>query len=280
MEPLQVQQISTATFICILISIVICIALPIALVILFKIKTKAKLVPLWIGAAIFFVFAMILEQICHAFLLGNNAVGEFIKASPFIYALYGGLAAGIFEETGRFVAFKFFLKKYNSKENALMYGVGHGGIEAIIISGVSMLSTLYLALILNKMGMDSYLSTLPEAVANQIKPSLETIYTTSPLLFLLSGFERIIAITYHISASVLVFFAVTKKEFRFLYPIAILLHTLINIPAGLYQRGIITNNFALEGGLFIYVAILAYFTYRLYHKVGNMDGKMVSLSDH
>lgn len=40
---------------------------------------------------------------------GNPAIAPFLE-NPYVFAIYGGLTAGIFEELGRFVAFFFLLK--------------------------------------------------------------------------------------------------------------------------------------------------------------------------
>ena len=66
-----------------------------------------------------------------------------IRGNIWLYALYGGLMAGLFEETGRYLAFSFALKKYRAKNvNALMYGAGHGGFEAIVIVGLTMINNI------------------------------------------------------------------------------------------------------------------------------------------
>lgn len=44
---------------------------------------------------------------------GNPATAKILE-NPFIFAIYGGLTAGIFEELGRFVAFFFLLKNLKS----------------------------------------------------------------------------------------------------------------------------------------------------------------------
>jgi uncharacterized membrane protein YhfC len=65
--------------------------------------------------------------------------------------LYGGLAAllaGVFEETGRFLAFKFLLKKRTGRKTAISYGIGHGGFEAVfllVFTGIQYLT--YISLI-------------------------------------------------------------------------------------------------------------------------------------
>ena len=47
------------------------------------------------------------------------------------YFLFMGLTAGIFEETARWICFKFLRKNRVSWIEGLAYGLGHGGIEAI-----------------------------------------------------------------------------------------------------------------------------------------------------
>lgn len=56
------------------------------------------------------LFAMVLEQIVHSIVLGSPA-GIVIRNHLWLYALYGSLMAGLFEETGRFLAMRYVLKK-------------------------------------------------------------------------------------------------------------------------------------------------------------------------
>ena len=98
-----------ATIGCIFISLVIALGLPIVLSIVWGKKTRSKASSFWIGAGTFVVFALILESIVHNIVL--KAVGTETFNSLAFYAIYGGLAAGLFEETGRFLVMKLFMKK-------------------------------------------------------------------------------------------------------------------------------------------------------------------------
>ena len=69
---------------------------------------------------------------------------------PIIYSLYGGLMAGIFEETGRYFSFKWFLKKENRIQDGVSYGIGHGGIEAMLIVGTTYLNNLIFSILINQ----------------------------------------------------------------------------------------------------------------------------------
>jgi uncharacterized membrane protein YhfC len=52
--------------------------------------------------------------------------------------------------------------------------------------------------------------------------------------------ERLSAIMAHIGLSVLVFAAARKRGRFFLFPVAILLHAVLDVPAALYQQGLLT----------------------------------------
>ena len=100
------MQISTISIGLMAVSAIVSIGLPIAIFIFLKVKYKAKIVPCLVGAAAFIVFALILEQLVHAVVLRQGSASyNFIMARPLLYMLYGGLMAGIFEETARLICF-------------------------------------------------------------------------------------------------------------------------------------------------------------------------------
>lgn len=97
------------------------------------------------GAGTFVLFALVLEPILHNLVLRSPA-GASIQGNVLLYGLYGGLAAGLFEETGRLLAFRLVLQKSPARITALSYGIGHGGIEALLLVGLTMVSNLILGL--------------------------------------------------------------------------------------------------------------------------------------
>ena len=131
------------------VSCVIGFGLPLAAFLYLRLKKKADVLPFFIGCAVMLLFALILEALVHRVILGSSAGGK-IQNNIWLYALYGGLMAGLFEETGRFLAFKTVLKKYQHRDvNALMYGAGHGGIEAVVLLGITMINNLTYSVIIN-----------------------------------------------------------------------------------------------------------------------------------
>ena len=41
--------------------------------------------------------------------------------------------AGVFEECGRHIVLKYIMKKNRARENAVLYGIGHSGIEIMAV---------------------------------------------------------------------------------------------------------------------------------------------------
>ena len=172
-----------------------------------------------VGAVTFFVSAMVLERILHLLVLQSGA-GAVIQGSIWLYALYGGLAAGVFEETGRFLAFRFMLRGRRARITSLAYGIGHGGIEAFLIAGLTMASNLILGLIYSHGG----------SIPSEIVPAVESLLDIPATMFLWSGFERLTAMALHIALSILVFASVHTNR-RWLYPAAVLTHAAVDFAA-------------------------------------------------
>lgn len=226
-----------------LITIAICaifgIAVPILLswwmVKMYNVKVRTIL----IGAGVFVLFALVLETILHQVVL-KGSIGPTITGNVWYYALYGGLAAGIFEETGRFLAMKFLLKDEPSgARTAVAYGIGHGGIEMLIIFGFSMVSNLIIASMINLGQADTIFSALPADTQAQMKGTFAQFETSTPGTFLTGVWERTSAIILQVGLSVFVWTAVRKGgKWLWLFPAAILIHFLVDASAVLLMDSV------------------------------------------
>ena len=205
--------------------------IPILLFMYFKRKMDADTLPFFVGAGVMLLFALILESWVHQLVLGSPA-GAKILDSPWLYGIYGGLMAGLFEETGRLLAFKTILRKYNEKDaNALMYGAGHGGLEVIYLLVFSMITNIMFASMINSGSFAAIAENLsPEDMA-QMQAVVDQMTTSSPFLFLVGLLERIFAVMLHLALSVLVWFAAKDKKQWVLFPAAILCHFAVDAAA-------------------------------------------------
>ena len=211
-----------------IISCVIGFAIPVVLLLYFRLRKKADYLPFFIGCAVMILFAFVLESLVHRMVLSSSA-GATIRENIWTYALYGGAMAGLFEETGRFLACKTILRKYRNRDiNALMYGAGHGGIEAAVLLGITMINNLIYSFLINADKLYLLTEPLPEEYKAQFAEVIEALITTPSYQFLLGGVERVFAVIVQISFSVLVWFAAKNKEKFLYYPLAILLHLLVD----------------------------------------------------
>lgn len=201
-------------------------ALPAVALIFWKKKTGA---PFWYfiaGAICFVLFSNVLESALHfAVLVLDTPVSRAISSSAVLYTLYGALAAGIFEETARLFGFKVMLKGKSDRACPVAYGIGHGGIEVILVLAVS-----YVVFLLIKLGFPMG----DEAATAAMREVVDGLSTST---IALAMFERIPTMLIHIGLSMIVFVAVRQKGKIWLYFLAIVLHALVDVPAALFQFG-------------------------------------------
>lgn len=236
-------------------------ALPIGAMIFWKKRTGVSNQPFIVGAACFVLFAMILEQVLHTLcIIPDHAVSRAINGSPVLFTLYGALAAGIFEETGRWFGFRVLLRRYKEKENSVAYGIGHGGIEVILLVGLT-----YLMMSLAKLGV-----SLGDAQTNAM--ILESAAALSPVTAVVVLAERVTAMMLHIGLSIMVFASVNIPGKKYLYPAAILAHAAADVPAALFQYGTLKSLAVTEMLAFVSAIAVLCIGVHLYSRMPRIPG--------
>ncbi len=234
-------MVSSATLACLAVGAAFSAALPIALLVWWHVTRRARLTPFFVGALTFIVFALVLEPLAHRFfLLSDNAVSRALNANPILYALYGGLAAGLFEETGRFIAFRWLLPKrrFPGRDTAVTCGIGHGGIEAVLTLGVTYAMYIVLALCLAR-GNEPAASALAGGSGEALAVLKAGLAAVTPAAAVLAMLERAGTIILHIALSCFVFLAARDKTQWTWFPFAVALHAVADMPAALCQRGLL-----------------------------------------
>lgn len=237
-------MLAQSVTITLVLAIVFSVVFPAVLLIFWKKKTHAPLLPVLFGAICFALFALVLETIPkYPLFIMQNGVSAYIMSHTWAYVLAGTLLAGVFEETGRFVLFGMMKKKYRDRADSVSFGIGHGGIECVLIFGNAMLQYMVFAAMIQNGTFDSLVSQIPANIPNaeaQLATVKEQVLGLTAGGVLLSMWERVIAVTAQIALSVIVFTAVQNREKRYFYPLAILLHALLDVVPALYQRGVVS----------------------------------------
>ena len=208
---------------------VVGIAVPILLAWWLVKKYSVKTTPILVGAGVFFVFALVLESMVHKVVL-QGPDGKIILDNIWYYALYGGLAAALFEETGRFLAMKFVLKKEpGTALTAVGYGIGHGGIEMLLIYGITMISNLVLSVLINSGQADTLFANVPAEAQVQVQAQFSQLETLGFGTVLVGIWERCSALILQLGLSVIVWTAVRRGgKWLWLFPAAFLLHFVVD----------------------------------------------------
>ncbi|ALS00940.1 hypothetical protein ATZ33_06020 [Enterococcus silesiacus] len=152
-----------------------------------------------LGCLTFIIFQLMLRMPLLQ-LLSKNSIGFnlFQSLHPFLYMLFLAITAGIFEEVGRYLIMKYCLKKNDSFQTAVFFGLGHGGIEAFLFLGIN--------------AMIYFFTTSPDSLNSD---------------FLWGSLERIIAMILHVELSIIVMKGVKEKNIKYLW-LAIILHGMVD----------------------------------------------------
>ena len=227
---------------------ILMIATPIVIAIIWTKKKKERFTTVLVGAATFLLFAVVLEKPLQALLIAPTQIGladtgisQFVNARPILWAFIAGLFPGVFEETGRLVAYKTVLKKRNDRETSISHGIGHGGFEVMYLMGVSYATYIVYAVMINS----GTFGTVVDQVMAQAPDQADTLVVVANGIasfsfanLALSIVERVFAVLFHIGASIIVFYACRDKGRLWLYPLAILIHTAMDFIAGLTTVGV------------------------------------------
>jgi len=198
---------------------------PVILAVILYNKEKVSIKSI-IGGVLCFTITQIIIRIPLLQLLQlTDWYQNLVKSSIFLATLLLALSAGIFEEVGRFLCFRYVLKDRLEWKDGVAFGIGHGGMESMYI-GLANVNNILISLAINSGTFGSLIAKqLPAEMADNIKDQLISI---APATFLAGGLERLFTIFIHIGLSLLVLYGVRNKKYIYLL-YAILIHALINL---------------------------------------------------
>ena len=252
------------------ITVALMLAIPVGCFLYWYLKHKARVNILYLilGAAGFIVSARMLELGVHYLcIVMDNPVSRFINGHTAAYVLYGTVTAGVFEECGRHIVLKYVLKKDRTRENAVLYGIGHGGIEILAVLLPSMALYLVIAVMFSAGNVGEALSALKitEETAAVALPSVQAAAAFDYASMVMNVLERVFAMCAHIGLTVTVFYGVKNGKKVFL-PLAILLHMAMDTFPALYQKGALPL-WPVEVWAAAWVAVIVLIVVRLYKKM-------------
>ena len=143
----------------------------------------------------------------------NQTFMTFATEHYVMYCFALALTAALFEVIGRYVVAKLMAKNL-TYERSIAAGLGHGGIESIFIIGMTYINNLVYIMMINAGTFD----TVVEQTAalgvdtSSLVAVKESLISSSPGLFLLAGYERILTMIVHVALSLVVCYFVSQKK--------------------------------------------------------------------
>lgn len=208
-------MVSTASILACIVTLFVSLILPIVIFIVYAVKNKnCGIVSAWfLGAAGFFVTQILIRLPILNVLSLQDWFLRFSQEHIFLYTLSLAFTAGLFELAGRYAVAKIMEKKLTYRRS-LAAGLGHGGIEAIMIVGMTYVNNLVLIVMINS---GAYEALIAQTAAMGVDVSqLQLVQTqlieTSPVLFLMGGAERVLTMICHAAMSMLVCYGVAHKR--------------------------------------------------------------------
>lgn len=208
-------MVSISSMVSIIITLCICTVLPVGLYVWYGIRNRGKGVWLaWaIGAAGFVVFQLIIRIPVLSIIQLLPGFADFVSCNYVLYLTILAATAAGFELAGRYAAARIL--KQLTYQKSVAAGLGHGGIEAILLIGMTYVNNIIYAVMINtgvydKVVEQTAATGVPEATVKALWDVKEALLTTEWSVFLLAGYERILTMTIHVGVTVLLYYCISR----------------------------------------------------------------------
>lgn len=226
---------ASTVFFCVL-TLFVSLILPLLALVIFAAKhRKQGIVSAWLlGAAGFFVTQILIRLPILTALQGRDWFLKFAQDHVFGYAFSLAFTAGLFELAGRLATAKLMRRRLTCRRS-LAAGLGHGGIEAMLLIGMTYVNNLIYIVMINTGSFDAMVAQTAAMGVDvaQLELIRTQFLTTSPLLFALAGLERLLAMTGHAAMSMVVCYGVAHRKVLPCVLICLGIHTLMDLTAGI-----------------------------------------------
>ncbi|ERI97265.1 Putative membrane peptidase family [Bittarella massiliensis (ex Durand et al. 2017)] len=126
-------------------TLAVSVGLPLGALFYLLVRRRVLLRPFLAGVGTFLLFQLLLRIPLLDWLRGWDGLALLAFRSPWLYALFLALTAALFEEGGRYLAARLLLKGRTGCGEAMAFGLGHWGLEALALVGLPLLLSLLAA---------------------------------------------------------------------------------------------------------------------------------------
>ena len=241
---------------------VVKLLLPFVFWIVWRKKTKAAWIPLLAGILGYLVIGTV-RGVARVLLLTP------LQDTPWLFYIWQAVFAGVFEEGGRYFIFRYALPNYDRYRDAASYGIGHGGLEHLIVdNGGVFLYGFLTGLAYYLHGLAAFTPGEPAAFLMEGQDTagmigvLEGISENTLMHCLFTAVNSVTSLLFQCCMSVLVFTAVRYAGHLKWLGAAFLLHVVTDIIPAFHFAGNLSAT-EVDVLLLLFTAGVVYLTYRV-----------------
>ena len=219
-------HISTALLVAAIVAMVFVVALPFILGAIARKRLGVGWKYFWFGVLVFLVFQL-LTRLPLVSLLQARVLASLLRTSMvfnWIWLVLLALTAALFEEVGRYVGYRLFMgRETKTWSKAVMFGLGHEGLESIVLVGGQIVIYLLVITLLSTINVNHLPAAQRQSDIQQI-----AFINGLPIWYpLQAAWGRLWSFPLQVSLSVIVLQVFRRKRMRWLL-LAILFHALVD----------------------------------------------------
>ena len=176
------------------------------------------------------------------------------------------------------MGFRLFFKQAKDWNHGIAYGIGHGGLEVIYLSGalaLTQINNIALSFMIKNGTLSQLLKTAADtpSKASELETVRQQLISLPSWEFFIGGLERVDALIIQLALSLLVLYAIARHRYLF-YLLAILVHALVDF-SGPFLKLIGVAAVPIEGIITIYAVISFILILLSWKKRDNPDDAMM-----
>ncbi|MHB1355279.1 MAG: YhfC family glutamic-type intramembrane protease [Anaerolineae bacterium] len=217
---------NTATIIAFVISLIIQVGFPLVVILHFRRRTHAPWRVFGYGLLIYAVFQLFTWLPLSVYLDATLGAKLTSGWGAFLWLLALALVTSLVEEGGRWLGYRFLFTRSKialTWENGIMYGLGHGSMEMMLL--IAGLTFIYFVayVVLGSINQGQLLGTLKPIEALEVRSALSTILNTTWDQPIVVAIERVLTLPHQLAWSLMVLASyISRRKRWFLF--AVLYH--------------------------------------------------------
>lgn len=256
-------MVSNLSILGMVVTLLICFVLPILAMGVLKIRMRAQILLFLAGISMHLMFVMLLERLFVS--LTIQAVPAFGENAA-LYSTLAVLAAAIFESLEFALIARLLQEHMDRGSRAVMFGLGHGGANAALSSGLTSITYYSVAIIANADGADSLTKGLSGDELAVMEGMLKQVQAES-WLFYISGVEQLMLMMAYCCAAVIMWMAMTDRLPKKWAGAAAGMIALLHLPMELGSNGVFPNIWVAPILSVVFGVLAVVFTRKLYVKI-------------